>query len=487
MSGYRTCLSCPSPVKFRDRDRCHACHRRAERAALKRACVECGQSRHLQEGRCAGCLRAAAPRQPGKTITCRHCGQQRRNVGHGLCNRCLLADPDRPFRYAASLANRMRPPPPWWNLLVDFAAARYRSGGTVAILRETGRVLIASPAVTPHQLRRGAGAALSATTERVLTAFFTSQSLTLAQSDTRERAALTRHRHLDAIPVQLRQAVAQYNDAQVNEQDRRTRIGRRTLSDTTLATRLRILRDLALRICAGRTVTGWAEVTTADLEGFLVRRPAARHQQTYVLRRFFAWAKGRRLILANPARALVLGAQPAFTGIVLDLATQRSLFRRWTMETTPSQERLVGLLALLHAGTNAAIRALTVADIDLTRQALTLHGRPSPAPMDPATWAAVQACRRDRDATGTLNHHLIVSRITRSRDTSVDGSYIARLLAPAGTTPAICRQTRLTQLVTDLDPKLTATVLGMHDTGMVRYLADNVDRDRLHRSPASTS
>ena len=34
--------------------------------------------------------------------------QQRRNAGHGLCNRCKLADPDWPFRYGASLAARMR-------------------------------------------------------------------------------------------------------------------------------------------------------------------------------------------------------------------------------------------------------------------------------------------------------------------------------------------------------------------------------------------
>jgi hypothetical protein len=486
VSGYRRCLDCPAPVKFRDRDRCHVCHRRAERAALKRACIDCGQSRHLQEGRCAGCVRAAAPRKPAKTITCGHCGQQRCNAGHGLCNRCLLADPDRAFRYAASLAQRMRPPPPWWNLLVDFVAARYHPGGTVAVLRETGRIVATNPAVTPHQLRRAAGAVISATTERVLSTFFTSQGLILAQSDTRERAAATRQRYLEAIDVPLRQAVGQYNDAQVSGQDRRTRTGRRTLSDITLATRLRILRDLAGHICAARPVTGWAEVTTADLEGFLARRPAALHQQTYVLRRFFAWAKGHRLVLANPARSLALGAQPAFTGIVLDLATQRSLFRRWTSCTLPSQKRLVGLLALLHAATNADIRALTVTDIDLALQTLTLHGRPSPAPMDPATWAAVHACRRDREATGTMNPHLIVSRITRSRDTQVDTSYITRLLAPAGTNPAVCRQTRLTQLVTDLDPKLTATVLGMQDTGLVRYLADNVDRDRLHRSLTST-
>jgi hypothetical protein len=480
VSGYRTCLDCPAPVKFRDRDRCHACHRRAERAALKRDCLQCGTLRHLHEdGRCALCRRVAAPRKPPKTTTCQHCGQQRRNVGHGLCNRCILADPERPARYAASLGARLPSIPPWWNLLAEFATARYHPSGSVAVLRETGRALLAQPNLSPHQLRRAAGAPINATTERVLTAFFTSQGLTLARSEGPERAARKRQRYLEAIPDPLGRAVAQYNKVQTGEQDRRTRTGRRILSDITLATRLRILRDLAADVCATRPVTGWAEVTTDDLERFLARCPAARHQQTYVLRRFFAWARGHRLVLVNPARALVLGAQPAFTGSVLDLATQRALFRRWTRETTPTQERLVGLLALLHAATNAQIRALTIADIDQARQALTLKGRPAPAPMDPTTWAAIQACRREREATGSLNPHLIISRTTRSRDTPVHTTYLSRLLAPSGTSPALCRQTRLTQLVTDLDPKLTATVLGMQDTGLVRYLADNVDRDRL--------
>jgi hypothetical protein len=57
-------------------------------------------------------------------------------------------------------------------------------------------------------------------------------------------------------------------------------------------------------------------------------------------------------------------------------------------------------------------------------------------------------------------------------------------LAPAGTTPSACRQTRIAQLVNDLDPKLTAAALGMRDSGLVRYLADNVARDRLQRTSA---
>ena len=102
-------------------------------------------------------------------------------------------------------------------------------------------------------------------------------------------------------------------------------------------------------------------------------------------------------------------------------------------------------------------------------------------PADPATWDAVQACLRHRDELATLNPHLIVTKATRTGNAPADGSYLTRRLAPAGITPSACRQTRIAQLVNDLDPKLTASALGMRDSGLVRYLADNVDKDRLQR------
>jgi len=488
VSRLRICLDCSSPVRLRTRQRCHRCHRRTERAALKRPCTRCARLRHLlPDDRCAACRRATAPRKPPKTIRCGSCGEQRRNVGHGLCNRCHQADTDRPFRYAASLARRMQPAPAWWNPLVEFTAARFHPGGTVAVLRETGRLLLAAPSVTPHQLSQQSPAQLSATTNRVLTAFFTDRGLALPHDDAQQRATARRRSYLTAIPEPLSKAVTEFNQTQMSEQERRRRTGRRTLSDITLGTRLRILRDLTVHLLARRQVTGWAEVTTTDLESFLACTPAGRHQQTYLMRRFFAWARSRKLVLTDPARGLALGAQPAFTGVVLELAEQRKLFARWARDTTPAHERLVGLLALLHAGSNAEIRSLTVADVDAVRRTVTLIGRPFPTPLDPPTWAALQACLLNRGATGTLNPHVIVTRVTSSRTTPAHTSYLARLLAATGTTPAACRQTRLTELVNDLDPKLTAAALGMNGTGITRYAADNVNRDRLQRRVASPS
>jgi hypothetical protein len=128
--------------------------------------------------------------------------------------------------------------------------------------------------------------------------------------------------------------------------------------------------------------------------------------------------------------------------------------------------------------------SLAAAGADARNRTVTLPGRPFPVPADPATWDAVQACLRHRDQLATLNPHLIVTKATRTGAAPADGSYLTRLLAPAGVTPSACRQTRIAQFVNDLDPKLTAAALGMQDSGLARYLADNVDKDRLRRLSA---
>jgi integrase len=224
-------------------------------------------------------------------------------------------------------------------------------------------------------------------------------------------------------------------------------------------------------------------VNTADLERFLAASPGNRHQRTYILRGFFGWAKHRKLVLTDPAASLRLGSQPAFTGDVMNISAQRALFRRWTSHAAHPHERLAGLLALLHGASSSQIRNLTIADTDPARRTLNLAGRPFPAPLDPVSWAALEDCLRHREALRTLNPHVVVTRATRTSDSPADQSYLTRTLRPAGTTPSLCRQTRISQLVTDLDPKLAATALGMQGTGLIRYLADNVDRDRLERTP----
>lgn len=488
MTRYRTCLECPAPVRLRHRDRCHGCHRRFERAALKRPCSRCGQDRHLTVDEiCASCVRRDLPRRPPKLTVCSRCGEQRRNAGHGLCGRCVLADPDRPFRYAASLARRMPTVPSWWESFTAFVAARHHPGGAAQILRILGAVLAADPSRTsPRQLQQRLADRNDANTvSRTLTSFFTQNGLALPSDDTQLRAEQRRQRYLAAIPAPFQPPVAAFTQTLLSGRDRARRIGAHPISDITLENKLRILRDLARHLSQVRQLASWVEVTTTDLESMLALTPRARHQQTYVLRHFFSWAKGQRLLLIDPAKPIRVGPQPGFVGALLEVAQQRELLRRWTRNDIHPHERLIGLLALLHAASNQEIRALTVNDINPSGHTLILGRRPFPTPIDPTTWAAVEACHKHRNQLRTLNPHLLVTAVTRTHDSPSHHTHLTRLLAPAGTTPSACRHTRIAQLVTDLDPKLAAAALGMRDSGLVRYLADNVDHDRLTRT-AST-
>ncbi len=93
------------------------------------------------------------PGGPAKTTACARCGEQRRNARQGLCNRCSLADRDRPFRYSAAMAGRLNPVPAWWYDLTRLRrAARHHPSGAIVILREAGRLLGADPDASPQQL-----------------------------------------------------------------------------------------------------------------------------------------------------------------------------------------------------------------------------------------------------------------------------------------------------------------------------------------------
>jgi hypothetical protein len=163
---------------------------------------------------------------------------------------------------------------------------------------------------------------------------------------------------------------------------------------------------------------------------------------------------------------------------VLDINAQRPC-SPLDQQHHPSHEQLVGLLALLHRRPTRR-SGLRVVDIDTTRRTVALAGRRS-RHRSTRHLDALQRCL----TVGTLPTRTSSSPGPPAARHPRRSSYVTRLLAPAGTTPAACRQTRQTELVNDLDPKLTAVALGMNNNGLVRYAADNVARDRLQRRLAS--
>ena len=61
-------------------------------------------------------------------------------------------------------------------------------------------------------------------------------------------------------------------------------------------------------------------------------------------------------------------------------------------------------------------------------------------------------------------------------------AYITHVLDPAGVRTKTLRSTRLVDLLISLDPKLVAEALGMNADGLLAYIADGVDPDRLAAS-----
>ena len=113
---------------------------------------------------------------------------------------------------------------------------------------------------------------------------------------------------------------------------------------------------------------------------------------------------------------------------------------------------------------------------------MRVGGRPHPVPLDPASVAAVEACLAHRAGLGTRNPHLIVTKVTKPRDDPGVAAYLTHVLDPAGVRTKTLRSTRLVDLLISLDPKVVAEALGMNADGLLAYIADGVDPDRLAAS-----
>lgn len=105
-----------------------------------------------------------------------------------------------------------------------------------------------------------------------------------------------------------------------------------------------------------------------------------------------------------------------------------------------------------------------------------------PLTLDPVSFAAIERCMAHRDALGTRNPHLIVTKVTRPRLTPPSPAYMTHVLDDAGVRVKKLRATRLIELLHGLDAKLVAEALGMNGDGLLGYLADDVETGRLDES-----
>jgi site-specific recombinase XerD len=484
----RTCPDCGAVVRLKDRIRCHRCHRRHELEQARRLCPRCGKPGYLrgETGWCGSCSRPGPAKNPPRA--CAGCGQLRRHAAFGLCGRCWQRQPGRPFARAETLIASLDQPPAWLRGFAAHAAAGYCPARASRLISDLGKLLTdggpAHPQALLERARRFGRGRSPGTLARALEGFFLTRGLVLPGDEPARRAAGRRQRRIDTVPGPLRPAVARFAAASLDARERSRRAGTRPRCDRTLEAHLSIIRDLACFLAARRGKTDWAAVDVHDVEAFLQIRPASRKRRLTALGHFFRWARSRRLLLVNPARGLAAPEPRGFRGPTLTLTVQRRVFRRWTSHPgIHPHEALTGLLALLHGATSREIRLLTVDAIDTAARAVRLGNRPAPTPLDPASWAALQRCLTHRAGLRTANPHLLVTKQTKSSRAPASEYYLGHILDAAGVRPRLLRSTRLLDLATRNDPKLIAAAFGMQPEGVMIYLADRVDDDRLPANP----
>jgi integrase len=186
------------------------------------------------------------------------------------------------------------------------------------------------------------------------------------------------------------------------------------------------------------------------------------------------------LVFVDPTAKLGLVEPKVFRGKVLTRAIQATLYKRWCCDDAAHpHEAFVGLMALLHGASRAELANLRVDELESAARTVRLGNRPYPVPIDPFTWTALERCLSYRDVRGGLNPHVLVTKRSAVRTTTVSPGYLSHVLDLAGVSLQTLRSTRLSSMVMELDPKIVSQAFGMDDASTVRYLGDAVDRSRL--------
>jgi len=476
----RACVRCGHKIGRVGREICGLCLAKDRRAAAWQPCPRCGKPGRIRDGTgwCGHCSCPGRPANPD--AACRTCGHLTHIEGDGLCFPCYTKSPHRITVRAGNLAAQLGDPPAWLPGFADYLVPRHNASAACQMITDTGRLLRDGGPVHPQSLLERA-AARGGPLARALEDFFTGRGLALPPDHAGHKAAARRRRRLDAIPAALRPAANTFAGHELAGRQRAQRAGTRPPSHNTVESHLTAVRDFALFLTVTRGIADWASVSTGDIEEFLATQSSTAKSRLAGLRRFFRFTASRRMVLTDPAKTVTIARPWGFRGPSLTRDQQRELFRRWTAGRADvhPHEALTGLLALIHAATTQEIRHLTVEAIDLPAQAVTLRGRPQPTPLDPWTWAAVEACLAHRQTLNSTNPYLLVTLQTKATCAPSGDGYVKNTLKAAGIRPRILRSSRILALVNAADPKLVATAYGMTYDAVTAYLADRVDPTRL--------
>jgi integrase len=237
----------------------------------------------------------------------------------------------------------------------------------------------------------------------------------------------------------------------------------------TIEAYLRVL-ETPLRAWTGQ-YESLRQVTTEDVIAQLAPLTGAtRRLAMAAMRSLFTTLKARRVLFTNPAAPLAGRALPPPPVLPLDNTLRAGLLSRLN---EPS-ERLIVLLAGVHALRRSQICALTLDAIGPAADTLLIGGRARP--LDQLTAGHLRAWLHARHARwpATANPHLLINRSTAGGIKPVGRSYVQSTMRRAGITAAGLRADRLLDeaQATGGDPLRLARLFGISDPTAIRYCAE---------------
>ena len=226
------------------------------------------------------------------------------------------------------------------------------------------------------------------------------------------------------------------------------------------------------------------EVTEDDVRAALDQLSGHLRAGTFVaLRSLFRFAKRHRLIFADPTRRLHIGRATPTRALLPMTDTQIAAVGHTAV--TPAQRLVVALVAV-HAARAAAIRELTLDDIDLAARRITLAGHPQPLSKFVHEALVVWLQHRRRAWPHTPNRHVLVSAVTATGTAPVSDYYLSWHLLLRGVQLEQIRGDRVLHeaLAVRADPLHLAAVFNLSSATAITYA--DIARSLLERPIEAT-
>jgi hypothetical protein len=236
-----------------------------------------------------------------------------------------------------------------------------------------------------------------------------------------------------------------------------------------------VLADWSARYQSLRQVT--SHDITQQLQLFT---GATRKLVLAAMRSLFKTLKAQQLIFTNPTAGLELRGEPPPPALGLDPARRASLLDQLHRR----DERVIVLLAGIHALRPHQIRVLALDDVDLGAGTLLVGGRPRR--LDGLTLTELRAWlefRRARWPT-SANPYLLVNQSTAGGLAPVTRNYVQEVFRNLGLTAGDLRVDRLLAEVqaTGGDPLRLTRLFGISDTTAIRYCLELGPLDQIAQS-----